>query len=70
MDTDAAHRTFVSGPELKNEREAAELTQAAVAEAMGVLRTLVTANEARARVKPGFVRRYREAIAALTGKAA
>jgi len=70
MDTVIEQRT-ISGPELRIEREAAELTQAEVAAAMGVHRTTVAVGEARAKVRPSFARRYREAIAKLVaGRAA
>jgi transcriptional regulator with XRE-family HTH domain len=70
MDDVAGHRTFTSGPELREEREAAELTQVAIAEAMGVSRSTVVLGEGRAKVRPSFARRYREAIAALMPKVA
>lgn len=70
MNAKTDHRTFTSGPELREEREAAELTQIAVAEAMGVSRSTVVLGEGRAKVRPSFARRYREALATLSPKEA
>lgn len=51
-----------SGPDLRQEREYANLTQAQVAAQMGVDRTVVVRNEGKARVHVGWARRYRDAI--------
>ena len=64
MVNNVAHR-ISTGLELRAEREDAELTQTAIAEAMGVHRSTVAMAEARAKVRPSFARRYREAIAKL-----
>ena len=68
MQDSLGHRTFTSGPELREEREAAELTQVAIAEAMGVSRSTVALGEGRAKVRPSFARRYREAVVVLTSE--
>lgn len=70
MDTSAAHRTHVSGPELRGERELADLTQTQVGEAMGVTPSAVSRYEGQVRVKPGVARRFRDAIARLSSESA
>lgn len=51
-----------SGPELREERELAELTQVQLAARMGVGRTVIVRNESKAKVKAGFAQRYRAAL--------
>lgn len=57
--------TTTTGPDLRQEREYANLTQAQVAAKMGVDRTAVVRNEGKVRVHAGWARRYREAISEL-----
>lgn len=52
----------ISGPELRAERDRWYLTQAQVAEKMGVDRTIISRYEGKARVRPTWARRYRDAI--------
>lgn len=63
-----------TGQQLRDEREALELTQVALAAQMGMDRTTIVRNEGKAKVRPSFARRYREALSELashrTGEAA
>ena len=64
-----AHR--FTGPELRERREMADLTQEQVAVEMGSARTRIAEYEQRAKLRPRWAIRYLEAIDRLTkGKAA
>lgn len=62
----------MTGPELRREREAAEVTLLALARMAGRSTVTVWRWEGLAEVRPSIVRQYRAALAALTdeGKAA
>ena len=55
--------TISTGPELRALREDAKLTQADVAAAMGVSRTVISTLEGKAWVNPPKAAKYRAAVA-------